>query len=46
MLYEVITIWLMGSKMDGLALLDYVKENYPVIPVVMISGHGNIETVV
>jgi len=42
----ILDIWLMGSKMDGLALLDYVKENYPVIPVVMISGHGNIETAV
>jgi two-component system nitrogen regulation response regulator NtrX len=39
-------IWLQGSKLDGLALLDVIKENNPDLPVVMISGHGNIETAV
>src|SRR5205809_4831177 len=39
-------IWLQGSRLDGLQLLDAVKENHPDLPVVMISGHGNIETAV
>ena len=39
-------IWLQGSKLDGLALLDEIKTLHPDLPVVMISGHGNIETAV
>ncbi|AMN42401.1 nitrogen assimilation response regulator NtrX [Rhodoplanes sp. Z2-YC6860] len=39
-------IWLQGSRLDGLQLLDSVKEIHPELPVVMISGHGNIETAV
>jgi two-component system, NtrC family, nitrogen regulation response regulator NtrX len=39
-------IWLQGSKLDGLQLLDVVKVDHPELPVVMISGHGNIETAV
>ena len=39
-------IWLQGSRLDGLQLLDAVKEQHPELPVVMISGHGNIETAV
>lgn len=39
-------IWLQGSKLDGLQLLDAVKQEHPELPVVMISGHGNIETAV
>jgi two-component system nitrogen regulation response regulator NtrX len=39
-------IWLQGSRMDGLALLDVMKLQHPDLPVVMISGHGNIETAV
>jgi two-component system nitrogen regulation response regulator NtrX len=39
-------IWLQGSKADGLQLLDTIKQEYPNLPVVMISGHGNIETAV
>jgi two-component system nitrogen regulation response regulator NtrX len=39
-------IWLQGSRLDGLQLLDAVKQQYPELPVVMISGHGNIETAV
>ena len=39
-------IWLQGSRLDGLALLDKIKTRYPDLPVVMISGHGNIETAV
>src|SRR5919109_39368 len=36
-------IWLQGSRLDGLQLLSAVKEENPELPVVMISGHGNIE---
>ena len=39
-------IWLQGSKLDGLQLLDTIKQEYPSLPAVMISGHGNIETAV
>ncbi len=39
-------IWLQGSRLDGLALLDVVKRDHTDLPVVMISGHGNIETAV
>src|SRR5436190_22536129 len=39
-------IWLQGSRMDGLALLDAIKHEHSELPVIMISGHGNIETAV
>jgi two-component system nitrogen regulation response regulator NtrX len=39
-------IWIQGSRLDGLQLLDAIKEQNPDLPVVMISGHGNIETAV
>ena len=39
-------IWLQGSRLDGLELLDEIKKLHPNLPVVMISGHGNIETAV
>jgi two-component system nitrogen regulation response regulator NtrX len=39
-------IWLQGSRLDGLQLLDALKQQHPDMPVVMISGHGNIETAV
>ena len=39
-------IWMQGSRLDGLQLLEVVKEQNPSLPVVMISGHGNIETAV
>ncbi len=39
-------IWLQGSRLDGLALLDVIHEQHPELPVVIISGHGNIETAV
>jgi len=39
-------IWLQGSKLDGLQLLEQIKRDHPELPVVMISGHGNIETAV
>ena len=39
-------IWLQGSRLDGLELLNEIKSQHPDVPVVMISGHGNIETAV
>jgi len=39
-------IWLQGSRLDGLQVLELVKAQHPDLPVVMISGHGNIETAV
>jgi two-component system, NtrC family, nitrogen regulation response regulator NtrX len=39
-------IWLQGSRLDGLSLLDEVHAQDPDLPVVIISGHGNIETAV
>ncbi len=42
----VLDIWLQGSRLDGLAVLDVIQEMDPDLPVVIISGHGNIETAV
>jgi len=42
----VLDIWLMGSRLDGLELLDEIMKSHPDVPVVIISGHGNIETAV
>src|SRR5438105_3830696 len=42
----ILDIWMQGGGLDGLELLDIVKELDPDLPVVMISGHGNIETAV
>lgn len=42
----VLDIWLQGSKLDGLDLLDVVQKSHPDLPIVIISGHGNIETAV
>ena len=39
-------IWLQGSRLDGLQVLELIKESHPDLAVVMISGHGNIETAV
>src|SRR5215470_15704969 len=39
-------IWLQGSRLDGLQLLEIIKQENPELPIVMISGHGNIETAV
>ncbi|OKY74141.1 MAG: Fis family transcriptional regulator [Desulfobulbaceae bacterium DB1] len=40
----LLDIWMPG--MDGMEALPLIKEQYPVLPVIMISGHGNIETAV
>src|SRR5258706_15658210 len=37
-------IWLQASKLDGLQLLEQIKKDNADLPIVMISGHGNIET--
>ncbi|QUD88880.1 nitrogen assimilation response regulator NtrX [Phenylobacterium montanum] len=42
----VLDIWMQGGGMDGLELLDMVKSLDADLPIVMISGHGNIETAV
>src|SRR5262245_6872767 len=42
----VLDIWLQGSEMDGLELLDVIAGEHPSLPVVVISGHGTIETAV
>lgn len=39
-------IWLQGSRLDGLQILDRMKHDHPNLPVVMISGHGTIEMAV
>ncbi|HMN37820.1 MAG TPA: sigma-54 dependent transcriptional regulator [Hyphomicrobium sp.] len=42
----ILDIWLQGSRLDGLEVLSVMKRAYPDLPVVIISGHGNIETAV
>ena len=42
----LLDVWLQGSKLDGLELLEEIKKRDPSIPVLMISGHGNIDTAV
>ncbi|MFC3678175.1 nitrogen assimilation response regulator NtrX [Ferrovibrio xuzhouensis] len=42
----ILDIWLQGSKLDGLEILDRVIRHHSTVPVIMISGHGNIETAV
>jgi len=42
----ILDIWLQGSELDGLELLDRIKKSHPDLPIVIISGHGNIETAV
>lgn len=39
-------IWLQGSRLDGLQVLEAIQRQHKNLPVVMISGHGNIETAV
>src|SRR3954451_12817766 len=42
----LLDVWLQGSRLDGLELLDEVKRRDPSIPVLVISGHGNLDTAV
>jgi two-component system nitrogen regulation response regulator NtrX len=42
----ILDIWLKDSRMDGIDILKQVKRDHPEVPVVIISGHGNIEIAV
>ena len=42
----LLDIWLQGSQMDGLQILSAIKKRHPSLPVVMMSGHGTVETAV
>jgi len=42
----LLDVWLQGSRLDGLEVLEEIKKRDPTIPVLMISGHGNIDTAV
>lgn len=42
----ILDIWLQGSDHDGLQILENIKKDNPFLPVIMISGHGTIETAV
>jgi len=42
----LLDVWLQGSKLDGLQLLEEFKRRDPTLPVLMISGHGNLDTAV
>jgi two-component system nitrogen regulation response regulator NtrX len=42
----VLDVWLQNSRLDGLGILEAMIREEPAMPVVMISGHGNIETAV
>ncbi|HEY0622097.1 sigma-54 dependent transcriptional regulator [Sphingomonas sp.] len=42
----LLDVWLQGSRLDGLELLDEIKRRDSSIPVLVISGHGNLDTAV
>src|SRR4051812_50126443 len=42
----LLDVWLQGSKLDGLQILQEIKRRDSTIPVLMISGHGNLDTAV
>lgn len=42
----ILDVWLQGSSMDGIELLDAMKSRDPTLPIVVISGHGNLDTAV
>ena len=42
----LLDVWLHGSQLDGLELLDAIKQREPDVPVIIFSGHGNIDTAV
>ncbi len=42
----ILDIWLKDSNMDGIDILKTVKRDHPDVPIVIISGHGNIEIAV
>lgn len=42
----LLDIWLQGSRLDGLGILREIKRKHPSVPVLMMSGHGTVETAV
>jgi two-component system nitrogen regulation response regulator NtrX len=42
----LLDIWLQGSELDGLGILQVIKKDHPTVPVLMMSGHGTVETAV
>ena len=42
----ILDIWLEGSDLDGIEILERVHDEHASMPVIMISGHGNVETAV
>jgi len=42
----LLDVWLHGSPMDGLEVLDAIKQREPNLPVIIFSGHGNVDTAV
>jgi two-component system nitrogen regulation response regulator NtrX len=42
----LLDVWLQGSRLDGIQLLQELKRHDPSLPVLMISGHGNLDTAV
>ena len=42
----ILDIWLEGSQRDGMEILEVLRRDHPEVPVLMISGHGTIETAV
>ena len=42
----ILDVWLEGSKLDGIELLQEIHSRRPEIPIIIISGHGNIDTAV
>lgn len=40
----ILDIWLQDSNLDGLGILEIVKKKFPLMPVVVISGHGTVDT--
>ena len=42
----ILDVWLGDSERDGIKILETIKRDHPNVPVIMISGHGTIETAV
>ena len=42
----ILDVWLQNSQLDGIDILDQLKKLHPDLPVIVISGHGTIETAV
>ncbi|MBP5855576.1 sigma-54-dependent Fis family transcriptional regulator [Marivibrio halodurans] len=42
----ILDVWLSGSELDGLQILEQIKRNHPALPVIMISGHGTFDMAV